>query len=81
MIIEHEHNNYPNNYKLITDGRVLKSFIKRGFIKDYCKTYKYVDSFDYYNSDKNITSFEYKNNLYQIKYFDGCFNPFIIKII
>ena len=25
--------------------------------------------------------FYYKNELYKIKYFDGCFSPFLIKII
>ena len=69
-----------NINKIVTDARILKAFKNRGFIKDYDKIYKYVDSYDYYNSNKNIDSFYYKNELYKIKFFDGCFYPFVIKI-
>ena len=81
MILEHSHIKYDNNYKIISDGRVLKAFKNRGFIIDYDKNYKYIDEHNYYNSDKSINEFYYKYELYKIKYFDGCFNPFIIKII
>ena len=39
------------------------------------KQFKYIDG------DYTKTSINYNSNEYQIKYFDGCFNPFIIKII
>ena len=81
MILEHKHINYNNNYKIVTDGKILKAFKNKGFIIDYDKKFKYVDEHNYYNSNKSINEFYYKNELYKIKYFDGCFNPFIIKII
>ena len=74
MILEHKHINYGKNYKIITDGRILRAVKNKGFIIDYDKNYKYID-------DYNINQFYYKNELYKIKYFDGCFNPFLIKII
>ena len=81
MILEHNHIKYDNNYKIITDNRVLKAIKNRNFIIDYDKNHKYVESHNYYNSDKYINEFYYKNELYKIKYFDGCFSPFLIKII
>ena len=81
MILEHSHIKYDNNYKIISDGRVLKALKYRGFIIDYDKAHKYVDEHNYYNSNKSINEFYYKNELYKIKYFDGCFSPFVIKII
>ena len=83
MILEHKHINYANGeyYKIVTDGRTLKAFKNRDYIKDYDKNHKYVDSYDYFNSDKNIDEFNYKNDKYAIRYFDGCFMPFVIIII
>ena len=69
-----------NINKIVTDCRILRAFKNKGFIKDYDLEFKYVNSYDYYNSDKNIDKFKYKNNTYKIKYFDGCFNPFVIKL-
>ena len=69
-----------NINKIITDCRTLRAFKNKGFIKDYDLQFKYVDSYDYYNSNKNIDYFKYKNNTYEIKYFDGCFYPFVIKL-
>tara|TARA_R110000824_G_scaffold256095_1_gene445017 strand:+ start:655 stop:906 length:252 start_codon:yes stop_codon:yes gene_type:complete len=81
MILEHKHVNYPTNYKIVNDCRVLKAFKNRNYIKDYDKNHKYVDSYDYFNSDKNIDEFNYKNDNYVIKYFDGCFMPYVCKVI
>jgi len=81
MILEHEYINYDDNYNIVTDLRILKAIKNKGFIIDYDKNYKYVNDYNYYNSNKNINQFYYKNELYKIEYFDGCFNPFIIKII
>ena len=75
MIFEHEHVNYPINYKIVNDCRVLKALKNRNYIKSYCKTHKYVDEYDYM-----LTSFKYNNNDYVIKYFDGCFMPFVCKV-
>ena len=80
MIIEHKHINYANNYKIITDARILKAIKKRNLIIDYDKNHGYIDEHNCYNSNKSINEFYYKNELYQIKYFDGCFNPYVIKI-
>ena len=76
MIFEHEHVNYPINYKIVNDCRVLKALKNRNYIKSYCKTHKYVDEYDYM-----LTSFKYNNNDYVIKYFDGCFMPFVCRVI
>ena len=65
-----------NINKIVTDARILKAFKNRGFIKDYDKIYKYVDS----DFKQFLYEFKYKNNTYKIKYFDGCFYPFVIKI-
>ena len=43
-----------NKHKIITDARILKALKNRGFIIDYDKKYKYVNAYNYYNSNKNI---------------------------
>ena len=74
MLFEHKHINYSNNYEIVKDGRLLRAFKNKDFIIDYDKNFKYIDSY-------NKSEFFYKNELYKIKFFDGCFNPFVIKII
>ena len=69
-----------NKHKIITDARILKALKNRGFIIDYDKKYKYVNAYNYYNSNKNIYQFYYKNKPYEIKYFDGCFSPFVVEL-
>ena len=75
MILEHSHVNYPLNYEIVNDCRVLKALKNRNYIKAYSKTHKYIDEYDYM-----LTAFKYNNNDYVIKYFDGCFMPFVCKI-
>ena len=77
MIFEHTHNNYPNNYIIVNDCRTLRALKNRNFINSYDKKYKYVD----YSFKMISNCIEYKNNIYEIKYFDGCFMPFVIQII
>jgi hypothetical protein len=60
--MQHSHINYPECYKIVTDGRVLNALKKRGLINEW---------------DKII----YNNNKYIIKYFEGCFMPFVCKVI
>lgn len=61
--------------KIIKDGRMLKHFInKYGFIFD--SDYKYC--IDTKNKDFNIL--QYKNKLYSLRYFDGCFYPFLCEV-
>ena len=76
IIMEHQHVNYPDNYEIVTDGRVLNALAKRGFINEWDKTHKYIDKYFY-----GLNSiYSYNNNDYIIKYFEGCFNPFVCKI-
>ena len=75
MILEHSHVNYPISYEIVNDCRVLKALKNRNYIKAYSKTHKYIDEYDYM-----LTTFKYNNNDYEIKYFDGCFMPFVCKI-
>lgn len=76
MIFEHNHINYAKEYEIVNDGRILKAFKNRGFINSYDKQFKYIDC-SFRQQLKNIN---YKNNKYEIKYFDGCFSPFIVKL-
>ena len=69
-------------YKVIEDLRVLNPISKK-FNLDFCKQYKY------YNGDSNSNNkgeclplkFKHKDKIYKLKYFDGCFNPFLIELI
>ena len=63
--------------QIVKDLRILKHFeIKHGLKFD--KTFKYNINngwdFDYFKT------YTYKGNQYKLKFFDGCFNPFLCKI-
>ena len=61
---------------IVTDGRVLRSMDKREHIQyPVDKGHPYVDHRDL------PRDFTYKNNRYRITYFDGCFFPFVVKMI
>ena len=62
-----------NKYIIIKDGRTLKA-LARKFNFEYDRKFKYITNDDniYYNQD-------FKNQGYFIKYFSGCFYPFICK--
>jgi len=76
IIIEHQHNTYPDNYEIVTDGRVLNALVKRGLINEWDKIHKYINDYNY-GVNLNVI---YNNNKYIIKYFEGCFSPFVCKI-
>lgn len=63
--------------EIVKNGNTLKAMNKQGHIifpVDESKN-PYVD-FDYLKP----RIFDYKNNKYEIKYFDGCFFPFVVKL-
>ena len=76
IIIEHQHNTYPDNYEIVTDGRVLNALVKRGLINEWDKMHKYINDYNY-GVNLNVI---YNNNMYVIKYFEGCFSPFVCKV-
>ena len=76
IIMEHQHVNYPDNYEIVTDGRVLNALVKRGLINEWDKIHKYINDYNY-GVNLNVI---YNNNKYIIKYFEGCFSPFVCKI-
>lgn len=57
---------------VVTDLRVLNAIGKR-YELIFDKKYKYCISGDFYGWKK------YKGNYYRLKYFNGCFYPFIVK--
>lgn len=76
IIMQHSHVNYPDNYEIVTDGRVLNALVKRGLINEWDKIHKYINDYNY-GVNLNVI---YNNNKYMIKYFDGCFMPFVCRI-
>ena len=79
MILEHNHVNYPSTYEIVTDGRILNALKNRGLIDEWDKIHKYINE---YKMDRLSSKDEiiYNNNKYIIKYFDGCFMPYVIVI-
>jgi hypothetical protein len=79
IIMQHSHVNYPPSYEIVTDGRVLNALVKRGLIDEWDKIHKYINEYkmDRLSSDDRII---YNNNMYIIKYFEGCFSPFVCKV-
>ena len=69
------------NYKLITDGRILNGICKKYNIQ-YDKIFKYVTddkSLGYFLA-KNSFTLEYKKKQYKLLYTSGCFYPYIAQI-
>ena len=79
ILFEHNYVNYPSNYKIVTDGRILNALVKRGLIDEWDKIHKYINE---YKMDRLASKDEiiYNNNKYIIKYFEGCFMPYVIVI-
>ena len=41
--------------------------------------FKYIQTIDRDKKDADFCQVEYKGSVYQVKYFDGCFMPFLVK--
>ena len=76
ILMQHSHVNYPNNYEIVRDCRTLNALLKIGFIDGYDKNYKYVE----YPMHRLSTQTKYNNDSYVIKYFEGCFMPFVVVV-
>ena len=79
IILQYNHVNYPSTYEIVTDGRILNALKNRGLIDEWDKIHKYINEYkiDRLSSKDEII---YNNNKYIIKYFDGCFMPYVIVI-
>ena len=61
-------------FKLIRDGRTLNALAKKyGF--EYDKHYKYITNCPF-DAETDIIAAGYR-----LKYFSGCFKPYLIKLI
>ncbi len=60
---------------VITDKRTLNALAKAGHISRPDVRFSYVD-----RSDELTSTFDHKGNKYSVKYFDGCFYPFVVKL-
>jgi hypothetical protein len=58
----------------VRDGRKLRAMSKGRFQYPVTSGHPYVDEGEF------PRRFEYKNEQYEIKYFDGCFFPFVVKL-
>lgn len=65
---------------IIKDLRILNAIAKKYNLL-FDKKFKYYTGNPYYNLNNDYlpTIFEYKNTLYELKYFDGCIHPYLIK--
>ena len=45
ILMQHSHVNYPECYKIVTDGRVLNALKKRGLINEWDKIHKYINDY------------------------------------
>ena len=61
--------------RVVSDGRVLKGICNNmGF--EFDKEFKYITKDNNY-----MGKFVYKGRTYKLKYFDGCFYPYIVEVI
>jgi hypothetical protein len=72
--------------KVVTDIQTLRGMAKAGHIKLDPATGKKVNHWTgqpikacYIDDAVGPTHFTYRGAKYRIKYFDGCFNPFVVE--
>jgi hypothetical protein len=58
--------------EIIKDIKTLNAISKKQNLK-YDKKYRYITDYNFLR-----TTFLHNNKKYKIKYFDGCFNPYLI---
>ena len=67
--------------EVIKDNKIIKGIAKKYHL-EFCPKYKYYEGNAYNNTKGETipTYLSYGAKIYQLKYFDGCFNPFLIDI-
>lgn len=60
--------------EIVRDGRTLKAMSKGRFLYPITRGEPYVDE------ENNPRAFDYKGNSYEIRYYDGCFYPFVVLV-
>lgn len=71
--------NYVDNLpigEVVRFGQVLYAMKKRGLIEDYDSTFKYLTG-----RGDLFGSFEFLGNFFTLKYFSGCFMPYVVKTV
>ena len=72
---------------IVKDIRVGKAVLRRMAIKHNFDAgnvfmepnFKYICTVDRDKEDADFCQVEYKGSVYQVKYFDGCFMPYLVK--
>jgi hypothetical protein len=73
---------------IIKDGRTINAVLRKMAKENdfdfnnvyFNQWYKYIQSIDIHKKDADYCQTDYKNNIYKVKYFSGCFNPYLVKI-
>jgi hypothetical protein len=67
--------------EIITANNIIKGISKKYHLA-FCSKFKYYEG-NAYNNSKGETIpmyLNYGSRVYKLKYFDGCFNPFLVDI-
>ena len=62
--------------KIVKDLRTLKAISKK-YNFTYNKKYKYLEN---YNNDLYFKNIVYNNKNYDLQFFSGCFNPYLVEV-
>jgi hypothetical protein len=68
------------NKTIVRDGRTLRAMAKADKLTWPVPVHGGTQ-FKYVDEEKRPRSFEFKGNQYRIDYVDGCFFPFVFKIV
>jgi hypothetical protein len=74
--------------EIIKDARVINAILRKMSKENNFEIenvyvnqdYKYIQTIDHDKKDADFCRTEYKGNVYKVRYFDGCFNPFMVKL-
>lgn len=66
---------------VVKANSILKGVGKQ-YNLDFCKIHGYYEGNAYYDNKGNVlpSYMYYGNRIYALKYFDGCFNPFLVEL-
>ena len=73
---------------IIKDGRVINAVLRKMSIENnfdienvyFNQWYKYIQTVDHNKKDSDYCQTDYKGQQYKVKYYSGCFNPYLVLI-
>lgn len=71
-------------FEIVNDSRVLRGIERQTGLK-FDRDFKYCTDYKHYKQqgieDPFVQGFDYKGSHYRLRFYDGCFCPYLVKMI